>query len=65
MSSSATNIGASNRFTTKGRVPTEIARPMTLLDIRETIDDHVHAAICAIEAGFDCVEIVSPDVRDF
>lgn len=31
---------------------------MTLQDIKDTIDDHVHAAKCAIEAGFDCVEIV-------
>jgi 2,4-dienoyl-CoA reductase-like NADH-dependent reductase (Old Yellow Enzyme family) len=32
---------------------------MTLDDIKETIDDHVHAAKCAIEAGFDVIEIVN------
>lgn len=32
---------------------------MTLQDIKDTVDDYVHAAKCAIEAGFDCVEIVS------
>jgi N-ethylmaleimide reductase len=31
---------------------------MTLEDIAVTIEDHVHAAKCAIEAGFDTVEIV-------
>lgn len=31
---------------------------MSLQEIKYTIADHVHAAICAIEAGFDCVEIV-------
>jgi 2,4-dienoyl-CoA reductase-like NADH-dependent reductase (Old Yellow Enzyme family) len=39
-------------------VPTETAKEMTLDDIKETIDDHVHAAKCAIEARFDAVEIV-------
>jgi 2,4-dienoyl-CoA reductase-like NADH-dependent reductase (Old Yellow Enzyme family) len=45
-------------FQPKGRVPTETAREMSLEDIRVTIEDHVHAAKCAIEAGFDAVEIV-------
>jgi N-ethylmaleimide reductase len=31
---------------------------MTLEDIAVTIEDHVHAAKCAIKAGFDAVEIV-------
>jgi N-ethylmaleimide reductase len=31
---------------------------MSIADIKETIADHVHAAKCAIEAGFDGVEIV-------
>lgn len=38
---------------------------MTLQDIKDTIADHVHSAKCAIEAGFDGVEIVSlclPDI---
>lgn len=45
---------------TRGGVkyPHETAKPMTLQDIKDTVDDHVHAAKCAIEAGFDCVEIV-------
>jgi N-ethylmaleimide reductase len=60
LSSSATNIGLNNRFTPKGRVPTETAKEMTLLDIKTAIEEHVHAAKCALEAGFDAVEIASP-----
>lgn len=53
-------MGYHNRNTPGGvAVPHEIAKAMTLQDIQDTIDDHVHAAKCAIEAGFDCVEIVS------
>lgn len=59
MSASATNVNLSNRFTAIGRVPTETAKEMTVGEIKDTIEDHVHAAKCAIEAGFDCVEIVS------
>lgn len=60
LSSSATNMGYFNRNTPGGvKVPHETAKPMTLEDIKDTIDDHVHAAKCAIEAGFDCVEIAS------
>ena len=58
LSSSATNIGVVNRFTIKGTVPTETAKDMSIEDIRVTIEDHVHAAKCAVEAGFDAVEIV-------
>jgi 2,4-dienoyl-CoA reductase-like NADH-dependent reductase (Old Yellow Enzyme family) len=47
-----------NAFTPQGRVPTETAKEMSLEDIRVTVEDHVHAAKCAIEAGFDAVEIV-------
>ncbi|KAJ5188133.1 hypothetical protein N7491_004458 [Penicillium cf. griseofulvum] len=55
LSSSATNIGYFNRNTRGGvKYPHETAKPMTLQDIKDTIDDHVHAAKCAIEAGFDC-----------
>lgn len=60
MSSSSTNANSMNAFTPKGRVPTETAKEMSLEDIRVTIEDHVHAAKCAIEAGFDAVEIVLP-----
>ncbi|KAJ0164336.1 putative 12-oxophytodienoate reductase 5 [Colletotrichum tanaceti] len=60
VSSSATNIGYFNRTTPGGqKVPNETARAMDLQDIKDTIDDFVHAAKCAIEAGFDCVEIAS------
>jgi N-ethylmaleimide reductase len=31
---------------------------MSIEDIRVAIEDHVHAAKCAVEAGFDAVEIV-------
>ena len=58
MSSSGTNANFMNAFTPQGRVPTETAKEMSLEDIRVTIEDHVHAAKCAIEAGFDAVEIV-------
>jgi N-ethylmaleimide reductase len=60
LSSSATNIGLSNRFTPKGRVPTETSKEMTISEIKTTIEEHVHAAKCALEAGFDVVEIASP-----
>ncbi|QKX59537.1 uncharacterized protein TRUGW13939_06671 [Talaromyces rugulosus] len=60
LSSSATNIGYFNRNTRGGvKYPHETAKSMTLQDIEDTVDDHVHAAKCAIEAGFDCVEIAS------
>ncbi|KAE9366722.1 FMN-linked oxidoreductase [Stipitochalara longipes BDJ] len=59
LSSSATNIGAVNAFTVKGHVPTDTAREMSVEDIRVTIEDHVHAAKCAVEAGFDAVEITA------
>ncbi|WYZ37701.1 hypothetical protein EsH8_II_001207 [Colletotrichum jinshuiense] len=63
LSSSATNIGYFNRNTPGAiKVPHETAKPMTLQDIKDTIDDHVHAAKCAIEAGFDCVEIVGRSI---
>ncbi|KEF58588.1 uncharacterized protein A1O9_06514 [Exophiala aquamarina CBS 119918] len=44
-------------FTPVGRVPCEEPREMTMEDIKDTIADHVHSAKCAIEAGFDGVEI--------
>ncbi|KAH8821337.1 NADH-flavin oxidoreductase/NADH oxidase [Xylogone sp. PMI_703] len=59
ISSSATNIGSINILTPKGPMPHETSREMTLKDIAETIEDHVHAAKCAIEAGFDGVELSS------
>jgi N-ethylmaleimide reductase len=58
LSSSTTNIGVVNKFTVKGPVPTETAKEMSVEEIQVTIEDHVHAAKCAIEAGFDVVEIV-------
>jgi len=60
LSSSATNVGFVNAFTVNGRVKNEVAREMSLMDIKVTIEDHVHAAKCAVEAGFDVVEIVRP-----
>ncbi|GKT55870.1 putative NADH-flavin oxidoreductase/NADH oxidase [Colletotrichum tofieldiae] len=63
LSSSATSIGYFNRNTPGGiKVPHETAKPMTLQDIKDTINDYVHAAKCAIEAGFDCVEIVGHNI---
>ncbi|KAG4435376.1 hypothetical protein IFR05_009162 [Cadophora sp. M221] len=59
-SASATNIGSINR-NTPGAVehPHETAKPMALEEIKDTVDDYVHAAKYAIDAGFDCVEIAS------
>lgn len=36
-----------------------MAKEMTIEDIDITIKDYVHAAKCAMEAGFDGVEVVS------
>lgn len=58
LSASATNSGVGNRLTPKGLVPSETAKEMTFEDIRVTREDFVHAARCAVEAGFDGVEIV-------
>ncbi|TGZ76580.1 FMN-linked oxidoreductase [Ascodesmis nigricans] len=44
-------------FTPVGPQPSVIAHAMTLEDIDNTVDDYVHAARTAIEAGFDGVEI--------
>lgn len=46
------------RFTPVGPVACEEPKEMTQQDIDDTIYDHVHSAKCAIEAGFDGVEIV-------
>ena len=35
-----------------------MAKEMTIKDIETTIKDYVHAAKCAMEAGFDGVEVV-------
>lgn len=40
-------------------VPSETAKEMALEEISVTREDFVHAARCAVEAGFDGVEIVS------
>ncbi|KAF1912203.1 hypothetical protein BDU57DRAFT_564887, partial [Ampelomyces quisqualis] len=47
------------QFTPVGEVPCEEPVPMTLEDIQDTIADHLHAAKCAVAAGFNGVEIVS------
>ncbi len=44
-------------FTAEGFKPTVAPRPMTIEDIKRTIEDFKQAAINAIEAGFDGVEI--------
>jgi N-ethylmaleimide reductase len=58
LSASATNANSRNRLT--GGKPTETAHEMTVKEIRQTVAEHVHAAECAIEAGFDGVELVCP-----
>lgn len=40
-------------------MPTVVPKEMTKQDIEDTIEDYVHAAQTAIEAGFDGVEIHS------
>lgn len=59
LSASATRLDSTNYFTSIGRVPNETAVEMTFEDIEITIKDYVHAAKCAMEAGFDGVEIVN------
>lgn len=44
-------------LTPKGRLPYEYSRPMSLEEIRRTIEDFGRAAKNALEAGFDGVEI--------
>ena len=59
LSASATNAAKGNRFTPNGLAPNETAEEMTSNDISVTVAEFVHAAKCAIEAGFDGVEIVT------
>ncbi|RPB29842.1 FMN-linked oxidoreductase [Terfezia boudieri ATCC MYA-4762] len=44
-------------FTPEGPLDSVNPRPMTIEEIKNTIDDYVHAAKSAIAAGFDGVEI--------
>lgn len=44
-------------FTSKGFLPSESPQPMTIEDIKRTINDFKQAAINAFEAGFDGVEL--------
>lgn len=46
-------------FTREGPKDTVTPKEMTVEEIQDTISDYVHAAKCAIAAGFDGVEIVS------
>ncbi|KAI5841998.1 hypothetical protein BZA05DRAFT_449358 [Tricharina praecox] len=60
LSSSATEIeGNVVYFTPKGPLPGVKAAEMTFEDIKITIEDYVHAAQTAIDAGFDGVEVHS------
>lgn len=59
LGASSVKLDFIQRFTPVGPVPCEEPKEMTLEDIEDTIADHVHSAKCAIEAGFDGVEIVS------
>lgn len=58
-SSSATLLeGGTSHFTRdRGGSPTVVPKEMTKQDIEDTIEDYVHSAKTAIEAGFDGVEI--------
>ncbi|RYD71486.1 MAG: alkene reductase, partial [Sphingobacteriales bacterium] len=44
-------------FTSKGFLPSESPQPMTIEDIKRTINDFKQVAINAFEAGFDGVEL--------
>lgn len=59
LSSSATLLEGGTVFFTADRKgqPTVVPKEMTKQDIEDTIQDYVHAAKTAIEAGFDGVEI--------
>lgn len=43
--------------TPTGRKPTVKPRPMTKVEIRQTVADYAHAAANAMEAGFDGVQV--------
>lgn len=43
--------------TKQGKLPHPTPRAMTKTDIQQTVEDYVHAALNAMEAGFDGVEI--------
>lgn len=58
LSSSASKLEDSQvPFTHEGPKDTVTPKEMTIQDIQDTIEDYGHAAKCAIEAGFDGVEI--------
>ncbi|WOI54712.1 alkene reductase [Parvularcula sp. LCG005] len=55
---SASDIAAETMtFTENGFEPTSKPRALTPTDIRGVVRDYVHAAKCAMEAGFDGVEV--------
>ena len=44
-------------FTPKGMLDFPVPREMTQQDIKQVIEEHAHSAKCAIEAGFDGIEL--------
>lgn len=65
-SSSATILeGGTSHFTRdRSGSPTVLPKEMTRQDMKDTIEDYVHAAQTAMEAGFDGVEIHSAVSHD-
>lgn len=57
MAPSAIAIAGAQHFTSEGMKDFEVPRAMTLEDISQTIVDYRQAAINAMEAGFDGVEL--------
>lgn len=57
---SASDVNAEHvSVTAAGRVPTVAPRPMTADEIRRTVADYARAAINAMDAGFDGVQILA------
>ncbi|KAL7276763.1 hypothetical protein RUND412_000228 [Rhizina undulata] len=56
-SSASLLVGGKVEFGPDGHLNTVTPRPLTIEEIKDTVSDYVHAAKCAIEAGFDGVEV--------
>lgn len=57
VSASAVKLDGDMIHTPKGKKPYEVPRPLTLTEIKSTVNDYRQAAIYAREAGFDGIEV--------
>ncbi len=57
VSSTARAAQGAMTFTTPGFVPTSVPRALATEELRGVVADYRHAALCAMEAGFDGVEV--------